>query len=64
MNIEFTNKAFAQQEGNPIIKKNLEGLKFKDRVRAIMNKALFEADSYLENVSLHSLINLASRDPF
>lgn len=47
MNFEFTDKAFSEQENNPIIKKNL-GLmaKFKDKVRAFMNIVLFEPDGF------------------
>jgi len=48
MNFEFTDKAFAHQEENPIIKKNLSGVaKFKDSVRSVMNMVLFEANGYL-----------------
>ncbi len=48
MNFEFTDKAFAHQEENSIIKKNLSGIaKFKDSVRSFMNMALFEANGYL-----------------
>ncbi len=48
MNFEFTDKAFAHQEENPVIKKNLSGIsKFKDSVRSVMNMVLFEADGYL-----------------
>lgn len=43
MNFERTDKAFLQQETNPVIKKNLaEVAKFKDTVRAVMNTVLFE----------------------
>ncbi len=48
MNLEFTDKAFLNQDHSPIIKKNLEGVAvFKDRVRAIMNTVLFESDGYV-----------------
>lgn len=51
MNFEYTDKAFAQQENNPIIKKNLSGVaKFKDTVRAVMNMALFEPDGYVSQL--------------
>lgn len=50
MNFESTDKAFAQQENNPIIKKNLSGVaKFKDNVRAVMNMVLFEPNGYLNH---------------
>ncbi len=47
MNFEFTDKAFSEQENNPVIKKNL-GLmsQFKDKVRSFMNTVLFEPDGY------------------
>lgn len=48
MNFESTDKAFAYQEQNPVIKRNLtEVAKFKDVVRAVMNTVLFEPDGYL-----------------
>ena len=51
MNFEFTDKAFAHQEENPIIKKNLRGVvEFKDQVRAIMNMVLFETGGYSRKV--------------
>lgn len=47
MNFEFTDKAFSQQEKNPVIKKNLSGVaKFKDTIRAVMNMVLFEPNGY------------------
>lgn len=47
MNFETTDKAFAQQEANLIIKKNLSGVaKFKDTIRAVMNMVLFEPHGY------------------
>lgn len=47
MNFEFTDKAFSEQEKNPIIKKNLAGVaKFKDEIRAVMNMVLFEPNGY------------------
>ncbi len=47
MNLESTDKAFAQQENNLIIQKNLsEVAKFKDTVRGIMNMVLFEPNGY------------------
>jgi phosphoenolpyruvate synthase/pyruvate phosphate dikinase len=48
MNFEYTDKAFALQEHNPIIKNNLALVaRFKDEVRSVMNKALFEECSYI-----------------
>ena len=48
MNFEYTDKAFAEREKNKIIETNLSIVaKFKDEVRAVMNKTLFEADGYL-----------------
>ena len=48
MNFEYTDKAFAEREKNKIIEDNLSIVaKFKDEVRAVMNKTLFEADGYL-----------------
>jgi len=47
MNVEFTDKAFAKQKSNPVIKMNLsEAAKFKEWVRSYMNKILFESDGY------------------
>jgi phosphohistidine swiveling domain-containing protein len=47
MNIEFTDKAFASQKDNPIIKKNLSGVaEFKELIRSYMDKVLFESDGY------------------
>lgn len=47
MNFEFTDKAYTQQERNPIIKKNLSEMsKLKDKVRSFMNTVLFESDGY------------------
>lgn len=45
MNFEFTDKAFAEQENNKIIKRNLQKVaRFKDQIRSFMNEVLFEAD--------------------
>ncbi|OGK44423.1 hypothetical protein A2957_01980 [Candidatus Roizmanbacteria bacterium RIFCSPLOWO2_01_FULL_38_11] len=53
MNVEFTDKAFAEQDDNPIIKMNLlEAAKFKDWVRSYMNKVLFESDGYASELFL------------
>ncbi len=47
MNFEFTDKAFSNQEKNPIIKKNLALMsQFKDKVRSFMNTVLFEKSRY------------------
>ncbi len=47
MNIEFTDKAFASQDNNSIIKKNLSGVAdFKEWVRSYMDKVLFESDGH------------------
>lgn len=47
MNFEFTDKAFSEQDKNPIIKKNLSDVaKFKDEIRAVMNMVLFEPNGY------------------
>jgi len=51
MNVEFTDKAFANQEDNPIVKKNLSGVaEFKEWVRSYMDKVLFELDGYLNEL--------------
>ena len=48
MNIEYTDKAFSQQEEHLIIKRNLEGVAvLKDQIRAVMNVVLFESDGYV-----------------
>ncbi len=53
MNVEFTDKAFAAQATNPVIKKNLSGVaKFKEWVRSYMNKVLFESDGYTNELFL------------
>jgi len=47
MNVEFTDKAFANKEDNPVVKKNLSGVaQFKEWVRSFMDKVLFETDGY------------------
>ena len=47
MNVEFTDKAFANQDSNPIIKKNLSSAaEFKEWVRSYMDKVLFETDGH------------------
>lgn len=51
MNVEFTDKAFAFQDNNPIIKKNLSGVaEFKEWVRSYMDKVLFETDGYTDEL--------------
>jgi phosphohistidine swiveling domain-containing protein len=63
MNFESTDKAFAQQENNPVIKKNLsEVAKLKDTVRAVMNIVLFEPNGYLNQffAILGNQFNLSS----
>jgi len=53
MNVEFTDKAFANQDNNPIIKMNLSRVaKFKDLIRSYMNKVLFESDGYISECFL------------
>lgn len=53
MNVEFTDKAFAAQNTNPVIKKNLSGVaEFKEWVRSYMNKVLFESDGYTNELFL------------
>jgi phosphoenolpyruvate synthase/pyruvate phosphate dikinase len=48
MNFEYTDKAFAHQEENSIIKNNLQGVaQFKDVVRTTMNTVLFEPDGHV-----------------
>ncbi|MFA7253963.1 MAG: PEP-utilizing enzyme [Patescibacteria group bacterium] len=47
MNFESTDRAFAEQEKNSVLKKNLvKAAKFKDKVRTLMNTVLFEYDGY------------------
>lgn len=47
MNFEFTDKAFASRDENPIIKTNISRIaSFKDQVRSVMNMVLFEANGY------------------
>ena len=47
MNFEFTDKAFSEQENNPVIRQNLLLMsKFKNKVRSFMNTVLFEPDGY------------------
>ncbi|NTU47012.1 hypothetical protein HGA88_05285 [Candidatus Roizmanbacteria bacterium] len=47
MNFEFTDKAFSEQENNPIIKQNLALMsQFKDEVRSFMNTVLFEPEGF------------------
>lgn len=51
MNVEFTDKAFAMKDTNPIIENNLsEAAKFKDWVRSYMNQVLFESDGYTNDL--------------
>src|ERR1035437_2917307 len=53
MNVEFTDKAFASQDNNPIIKNNMSGVsEFKDWVRSYMDKVLFESDGYTNELFL------------
>jgi hypothetical protein len=48
MNVEFTDKAYAEQRNNPVLKKNLSGMaKFKDFIRSFMNLVLFEPNNYI-----------------
>ncbi|OHA89017.1 MAG: hypothetical protein A2653_01570 [Candidatus Zambryskibacteria bacterium RIFCSPHIGHO2_01_FULL_43_25] len=48
MNFEYTDKAFTERERNKTIEENLSIVAtFKDEVRAIMNKTLFENNGYL-----------------
>lgn len=57
MNFEFTDKAFIEQDNNPIIKNNLaKASKFKDFVRKEMNIALFEPEGYS-----YKLFNILSK---
>lgn len=47
MNSEYTDLAFAQQDQNDVIRRNLEGVaQFKDVVRTFINTVFFEEDGY------------------
>lgn len=64
MNVEFTDKAYELRNTNPVIKEILQKLSlYKDEVRAFMNKALFESDSYfsllLFNISEQYSVSLS-----
>lgn len=51
MNVEFTDKAFAIQDNNAIVKNNLSKAgKLKERVRSYMDKVLFEKDGYVNKL--------------
>ncbi|MFA7302171.1 MAG: PEP/pyruvate-binding domain-containing protein [Candidatus Paceibacterota bacterium] len=52
MNYEYTNKAFLQQDSDPVIAKNLEVVtSFKDEVRAFMNEVFFDERGYVSSIS-------------
>ncbi|HEY0010698.1 MAG TPA: PEP/pyruvate-binding domain-containing protein [Candidatus Paceibacterota bacterium] len=51
MNFEYTDKAYTKKDQDTVIESNLALItKFKDEVRAVMNKTLFESDGYVAEI--------------